>query len=37
MRRLGAALLALLAGVTASPSQATNLWPNGARAAVVLT
>ena len=37
MHQLGAALMGLLAILTAPPSQATNSWPNGARAAVVLT
>lgn len=36
-RQLSAALMGLLALLAASPSHATNLWPNGARAAVVLT
>ena len=36
-RLLAVALLGLLTLVSASPSHATNSWPNGARAAVVLT
>ena len=36
-RRLGAAFIGLSAVLAASLSQASNVWPNGARAAVVLT